>query len=46
LIDELNLPSATLLIEHNGNALRRNEWPTQDLGEGDRVELLRIAAGG
>jgi sulfur carrier protein len=46
LIDELGIPGATLLIEHNGNALRRDEWPAQTLAEGDRVELLRIAAGG
>jgi sulfur carrier protein len=46
LVDELQIPGATLLVEHNGKALRRDEWPTHPLAEGDRVELLRIAAGG
>jgi sulfur carrier protein len=42
----LGLPAATLLIEHNGDALRPAEWPTRLLAEGDRLEILRIAAGG
>ena len=39
------LPEATL-VEHNGSALRRREWATQKLEENDRVEILRVAAGG
>lgn len=46
LVETLGLPAPTLLIEHDGAALRRDEWPQRTLGEGDRVELLRIAAGG
>ena len=46
LVEELNIPGATLLVEHNGNALRREEWSTRSLADGDHVELLRIAAGG
>lgn len=46
LVESLALPAPTLLIEHNGTALRRDEWPACALSEGDRVELLRIAAGG
>ena len=42
----LGLPAATLLIEHNGDALRAADWPSRVLAEGDRIELLRIAAGG
>jgi thiamine biosynthesis protein ThiS len=33
-------------VEHNGSALRRREWATQKLQENDRVEILRVAAGG
>ena len=39
------LPEATL-VEHNGSALRRREWATKQLQENDRVEILRVAAGG
>lgn len=42
----LGLPAATLLIEHNGEALRPADWPGRQLAAGDRIELLRIAAGG
>jgi sulfur carrier protein len=46
LIDELGLPAPAILVEHNGLALRREEWPTRPLAEGDRIELVRIVAGG
>jgi len=46
LIDELGLPAPAILAEHNGLALRRDEWPAYALAEGDRLELVRIVAGG
>ena len=46
LIDELGLPAPAILAEHNGLALRRDEWPVHTLAEGDRIELVRIVAGG
>jgi sulfur carrier protein len=46
LIEVLGLPAPTLLVEHNGTALRRTEWLSVKVGEGDRLEILRIAAGG
>ena len=46
LIDELGLPAPAILAEHNDLALRRDEWPTRTLSEGDRIELVRIVAGG
>ncbi len=45
-VHELALAPQTLLIEHNGIALHRSEWPQTALGDGDRVELLHVAAGG
>jgi len=42
----LGLPAAVLLIEHNGTALRRDEWAGRPLLPGDRLEILRVAAGG
>ena len=46
LIDELGLPAPAILAEHNGLALRREEWPARLLTEGDCVEVVRIVAGG
>jgi len=46
VVEELGLPVATLLIEHNGDALQRAEWAKRDVREGDRFEILRVAAGG
>ena len=46
LIERLQLPSETILIEHNGVALHRHEWPQRALREGDRIEFLRVVAGG
>ena len=37
LVEALGLPAGALLIEHNGLA---------PLAEGDRIEFLRITAGG
>ncbi len=46
LVSVLELPPPTLLIEHNGVALHRREWPDRPLSEGDKIELIRIVAGG
>lgn len=46
VVEELGLPAATLLIEHNGVALQKSEWADRAVNEGDRFEILRIAAGG
>lgn len=46
LVGELNLVPATLLIEHNGLALHREEWNSRALREGDKIEFIRVVAGG
>jgi sulfur carrier protein len=46
LITELELPAPAILVEHNGLALRREEWGERVIVNGDRVELVRIVAGG
>ena len=46
LLDELNLPPHALLVEQNGIALRRDEWDAADLRAADRLEIIRIVAGG
>ena len=46
LIRELGLPAPLLLIEHNGEALHRSQWEEVTLKDGDRLELMAVAAGG
>ena len=46
LVAHHGLPPEATLVEHNGVALRRRDWATQILAENDRIEILRVAAGG
>jgi len=46
MVEELALPGQLLLVEHNGIALSKSEWEKCGLQEGDRLEILRISAGG
>ena len=46
LIDRYQLPPQSVLVEHNGLAVHRHEWSKRPLAEGDRVELVRVVAGG
>jgi thiamine biosynthesis protein ThiS len=46
LVLELGLPGPALLIEWNGTALHRDEWERTPLKAGDRLEFVRIVAGG
>jgi len=46
LVSRFDLPAQAILIEHNGLALHRREWPNKSLAEGDRIEFIRVVAGG
>jgi sulfur carrier protein len=46
LVERFQLAPQAILIEHNGVALRRQEWAERALSEGDQVEFLRVVAGG
>jgi thiamine biosynthesis protein ThiS len=46
LIKRYELPPQSILVEHNGLALHRHEWSERLLAEGDRVEFVRVVAGG
>jgi 2-iminoacetate synthase len=46
LADKYGLQPNTVLVEHNGIALHQREWRDRALGEGDRVEFVRVVAGG
>jgi sulfur carrier protein len=46
LVARYEFPPQSVLIEHNGLALHRHEWPQRTLEEGDRLEVIRVVAGG
>ena len=46
LVDRFQMSPRSILIEHNGVALHPREWPQRNLAEGDRIEIVRVVAGG
>ena len=46
LAKHYGLQANSVLIEHNQVALHQREWTERKLGEGDRVEFVRVVAGG
>lgn len=36
----------SIVVEHNGEAVAPSEFATRELGAGDRLELVKIVAGG
>ena len=46
LLQELELPLSTVLVEQNGVALHRHELEKALLAEGDKIEILKVVAGG
>jgi len=36
----------SVVVEHNGDAVAPSEFPTRQLAAGDRLEIVRIVAGG
>ena len=46
LAERYGLPANSILIEHNGVALHQREWTDRILAEADRLEFVRVVAGG
>ena len=46
LATECRLNPKGLLVELNGQTLLHEEWPGRTLAHGDRIEFVRIVAGG
>ena len=46
LARSFQLDAKRLLVELNGQTLLRDEWPQHTLQHGDRVEFIRVVAGG
>ena len=45
-IASLGMSPAGILVERNGLALLKDEWEQTRLADGDRIEILRVVAGG
>jgi thiamine biosynthesis protein ThiS len=46
LATSCGLDARRLLVELNSQTLLRDEWPDRTLQHGDRVEFIRVVAGG
>ena len=46
LASHYGLERNSVLIEHNAVALHQREWAERKLTEGDRIEFVRVVAGG
>jgi thiamine biosynthesis protein ThiS len=46
LVEKHGLKVNSILIELNGAAVPRREWPTRAIAENDQMEFLRVVAGG
>ena len=43
---EHNLPPRSVVVELNGEAVAPSEFPNRQLRSGDRMEIVKIVAGG
>jgi sulfur carrier protein len=41
-----NLPPRSVVVEHNGEAVAPSEFPRRQVRAGDRLEIVKIVAGG
>jgi thiamine biosynthesis protein ThiS len=46
LIEQLSLAPERVAVELNRDVVRRAEWPTTQLSDGDRVEIVHFVGGG
>ena len=46
LVERLALAPERLAVEHNREVVRRADWPSLRLSEGDRVEIVHFVGGG
>jgi thiamine biosynthesis protein ThiS len=46
MIRDMKLAPSSVLVERNGEALLRHEWAERKVEHGDRLEIVRVVAGG
>jgi len=46
LVTQLDLPVARIAIELNRDVVRRSDWGSTMLNDGDRIEIVHFVGGG
>lgn len=46
LLDEFSLPKQRIAIELNNSVIRRIDWPSTVVDEGDKIEVVHFVGGG
>ena len=46
LVHQRGLNPQSLVVEHNQNIVKQDQWPEIELTEGDTLELLSFVGGG
>jgi len=46
LLEKLNLAAGMVVVEQNGQVVQRAHFPVAKLAEGDKIEIVRVVAGG
>jgi thiamine biosynthesis protein ThiS len=46
LIETLSLPPQRIAVELNKTIVRRSDWPTTTLKDGDQIEIVHFVGGG
>ena len=46
LLAQLDVATVGVAVELNREVVRRSDHPTRELGDGDRVEIVRFVGGG
>ena len=46
LLELFSLPKQRVAIELNKQVVRRTDWPTTDVSDGDKIEVVHFVGGG
>jgi sulfur carrier protein len=46
MADHLQLPAERIAIEHNREIVKRKDWPSVAVKDGDQVEVVHFVGGG
>jgi sulfur carrier protein len=46
LLERFEMPRQRIAVELNKSVVRRAEWPSVSLNEGDRIEVVHFVGGG
>ncbi len=46
LLELFSLPKQRVAIELNKHVVRRTDWPTTDVRDGDKIEVVHFVGGG